>query len=147
MFEYALVSEDEEIPEITWISTDFIRQCLQENADFINLAGFQTDLFLDPSSVVIKSDKTMLKRILNNLFSNIFKYGDKKKTVLVSFHLKKNTFTVTIENAVKQERSLEDNNNIGLKSVRKMVQLLNGELFTSCTADIFTVILTLGTGV
>lgn len=79
MFEYALVSEDEEIPEITWISTDFIRQCLQENADFINLAGFQTDLFLDPSSVVIKSDKTMLKRILNNLFSNIFKYGDKKR--------------------------------------------------------------------
>lgn len=147
MFEYALVSEEKEMPEITWTSTDFIRQCLQENADFISLAGFQTELILDSSSVAIKSDKTMLKRILSNLFSNIFKYGDKKETVLISFCMEKDTFTVTIENAVRQEHSLEDNNNIGLRSVRKMVRLLDGELFVSCATDTFTVTLTLGTGV
>lgn len=147
MFEYALVSEEKETLEISWISTDFIRQCLQENADFIKLAGFQTELCLDSSSIVLKSDKTMIKRILSNLFSNIFKYGDKKETVLISFCMEKDTFTVTIENAVKKEHSLEDNNNIGLKSVRKMVRLLGGELFVSCTAQSFTVKLTLGTGV
>lgn len=147
MFEYALVSEEKETPEITWTSTDFIRQCLQENADFIKLAGFETNLFFDSSSVVLKIDKTMLKRILSNLFSNIFKYGDKKETVHISFHMEKNTFTVTIENAVKQDHSFEDNNNIGLRSVRKMVRLLDGDLFVSRTADTFAVKLILRTGV
>lgn len=147
MFEYALVSEENETPEITYISADFIRQCLQENADFIKLAGFQTELSLDRSPAGLKSDKTMIKRILSNLFSNIFKYGDKKETVLISFCMKKDTFTITIENAVKQEHSPEDNNNIGLKSVRKMIRLLDGEIFVSHTSKIFTVRLTLGRGV
>lgn len=147
MFEYALVSEEQESPKLTWISTDFIRQCLRENADFIRLAGFTPELRLDTPSIVLKSDKTMLKRILDNLFSNIFKYGDKKETVLVSFTLQKETFTVTIKNAVKAEHSREDNNNIGLKSVRKMIRLLDGELHVSQTSGIFTAALTLKTGV
>ena len=147
MFEYALVSEEQECAEFTWISTDFIRQCLRENADFIRLAGFTPDLHLDESSIVLKSDKTMLKRILDNLFSNIFKYGDKKETVLISFTLQKETFTVTIKNAIKAEHSRKDNNNIGLKSVRKMIRLLNGELSVSQTSGSFTVKLILKTGV
>lgn len=89
----------------------------------------------------------MIKRILSNLFSNIFKYGDKKETVLISFCMKKDTFAITIENAIKQEHSLEDNNNIGLKSVRKMIRLLDGEIFVSHASKTFTVKLTLGTGV
>ena len=147
MFEYALVSEEQESAELTWTSTDFIRQCLMENADFIRLAGFTPNLHLDEPSIVLKSDKTMLKRILDNLFSNIFKYGDKKETVLISFTLQEETFTVTIKNAIKTEHSLKDNNNIGLKSVRKMVRLLNGELSVSRTSEIFTVTLTLKKGV
>ena len=89
----------------------------------------------------------MLKRILDNLFSNIFKYGDKKETVLISFTLQKETFTVTIKNAIKAEHSRKDNNNIGLKSVRKMIRLLNGELSVSQTSGSFTVKLILKTGV
>ena len=147
MFEYALVSEEQESPKLTWISTDFIRKCLRENADFIRLVGFTPELRLDTPSIVLKSDKTMLKRILDNLFSNIFKYGDKKETVLISFTLQKETFTVTIKNAVKAEHSREDNNNIGLKSVRKMIRLLDGELHVSLTSGIFTAALTLKTGV
>ena len=147
MFEYALVSEENETPKIDFISTDFIRQCLLENDDFIKLAGFRTELDLDDSSVVLKSDKTMLKRILDNLFSNIFKYGDKKETVRISFYLKKDSFTISIENAIKQDHAFVEHNNIGLKSVRKMIRLLDGELFVSRTSEIFTVKLVLGTGV
>ena len=89
MFEYALVSEEQESAELTWTSTDFIRQCLMENADFIRLAGFTPNLHLDEPSIVLKSDKTMLKRILDNLFSNIFKYGDKKETVVLASRLER----------------------------------------------------------
>ena len=146
MFEYALISEEQENPELTWISTDFIRQCLRENADFIRLAGFTPKLRLDEDSVVLRSDKTMLKRILDNLFSNIFKYGDKKEKVRIFFGIQKETFTIQIKNGVKAEHSGEDKNNIGLKSARKMIRLLDGELNVSETSGLFTVKLTFGAG-
>ncbi len=147
MFEYALVSEENELPEYSYTSAGFIRQCLKENADFIRLAGFAAKLQFDETSAALKTDKTMIKRILYNLFSNIFKYGDKKKTVFISFAMQKDTFTVTVRNAVKEEHSREDNNNIGLRSVRKMMRLLDGELHVSRTSSLFTVKLTLKTGV
>lgn len=147
MFTCALVSEEQENPRLTWTSTDFIRQCLKENADFIRLAGFTPALDLDGASVALQSDKTMLKRILDNLFSNIFKYGDKNITVDISFRIRKDVFTVTVKNAVKAEHSREDCNNIGLKSTRKMVRLLGGELYVSQTSELFTARLTFHAGV
>lgn len=147
MFEYSLVSEENETASLSMISADFIRQCLQENADFIRLAGFKAKLLLDSSATVIRSDKTMFKRILNNLFSNIFKYGDKKETVTISFCIQKNTFTVTIENAVKKEHACESGSNIGLKSVQKMMSLLGGELHISQTSEMFTAKLDFQTGI
>ena len=44
MFSYALVSEEQETPDMSWLSTDYIFQCIQENCDFISLAGFTTNV-------------------------------------------------------------------------------------------------------
>ena len=79
MFEYALVSEEKETPEMTWLSTDFVEQCLHENCDYIQLAGFEVKLSLPPITGVFLGDRTMLKRIFNNLFSNILRYTEIKK--------------------------------------------------------------------
>ena len=128
MFEYALVAEETETPDITWISTDFIQQCLSENCDYIRLAGFAYDLRLPETSGVLLSDKTMLKRIFNNLFSNILKYGDKCDNVIVTAELKKEMFYIIISNSVKAGRSHSDSNNIGMKNVRKMIELLDGQM-------------------
>ena len=147
MFECALIFEENETAKLSVSSADFIRLCLQENADFIRLAGFRAKLALNGSLTVVKSDKTMFKRIINNLFSNILKYGDKKETVTISLCTQKDTFTVTIENAVKKERSDASSSNIGLKNVRKMMLLLNGELFVSQTPEKFTAKLVFQTGI
>ena len=128
MFEYALVAEETETPDITWISTDFIQQCLSENCDYIRLAGFAYDLSQPETSGVLLSDKTMLKRIFNNLFSNILKYGDKRDNVIVTAELKKEMFYIIISNSVKSGRSSSDSNNIGMKNVRKMIELLDGQM-------------------
>jgi len=139
MFEYALVSEENETPEFTWISADFIRQSLQENCDFIRLAGFHPTFSMPESSCVLQSDKTMLKRIFTNLFSNILKYGDKKEPVLISGTFHKKTLIVTISNTIKTENAQVNSNNIGLKSVQKMLYLLDGEMTVKKNTDSFTV--------
>lgn len=128
MFEYALVAEEEETPKIIRLSTDFIRQCLTENCDFIRLTGFAANTYQAEASETLLGDKTMLKRIFNNLFSNILKYGDKKLPVSVSEQIQGANYIVSITNAIKSEDSQTDNNNIGLKNVDRMIRLLKGEM-------------------
>lgn len=128
MFEYALVAEENETPEIAWLSTDFIGQCLTENCDFIRLAGFTPSLKLPDTTGVLKSDKTMMKRIFNNLFSNILKYGDKKHEIAVSGQIQDTDFIVSVTNLIKDEATHIDSNNIGLKNVDRMIRMLDGEM-------------------
>lgn len=139
MFEYALVFEENETPELQWFSTDFITQSLQENCDFIRLAGFHPRLSLPDTTGILMSDSTMLKRIFNNLFSNILKYGNKELPVTVRGCFRHKCLTVTISNSIKKEHSQTSSNNIGLKSVQKMMELLGGRLTLTPEEDTFTV--------
>jgi len=138
MFEYALVSEEDEIFDLTWVSTEFICRCLQENCDFIRLAGFEPVFTVPEMTGTFESDKTMLKRVFNNLFSNILKYGDKKKPVVVSGEDGSGRLIVRITNYVKKEHAHTGGNNIGLKTVRKIMCRLNGELRVSQGEEVFT---------
>lgn len=142
MFEYALIYEETETPELVLISTDFIRQCLLENCDFIHLAGFIVETHFTETTGVLKSDRTMLKRIFNNLFSNILKYGDKRIPVQVTESASAGRTIVTIENSIKQNPSQVSGSNIGLKSVEKMMHLLEGDVNIQETDGNFTVGLT-----
>ena len=126
MFEYALVSEEKETPDMTWISTDYIK-----------LAGFTFRLLMPPAAGVLESDKTMIKRIFNNLFSNILKYGNKEEAVKIEGKTDKKFFIISVSNSVKQEHSQEGSNNIGLKNVQNMMNLLNGSMSAEIHHNIF----------
>ena len=128
MFSYALVSEEQETPDMSWLSTDYIFQCIQENCDFISLAGFTTNVKIPEVTGILLSDKTMINRIFTNLFSNILKYGDKGTPVIVRSSIRKQRFTVTVSNAIKQEHSDVGSSNIGLRNVQRMMQMMDGEM-------------------
>lgn len=128
MFSYALVSEEQETPDMSWLSTDYIFQCIQENCDFISLAGFTTNVKIPEVTGILLSDKTMINRIFTNLFSNILKYGDKGTPVIVRSSVRKQRFTVTVFNAIKQEHSDVGSSNIGLRNVQRMMQMMDGEM-------------------
>lgn len=128
MFSYALVSEEQETPDLSWLSTDYIFQCIQENCDFISLAGFSTNVQIPEVTGILLSDKTMINRIFTNLFSNILKYGDKGTPVIVRGSVRRQRFTVTVSNAIKQEHSDVGSSNIGLRNVQRMMQMMDGEM-------------------
>lgn len=86
------------------------------------------------SACSIHADETMLKRIFNNLFSNIIKYGDKKEPVQITGSIHEEKIRIILENTVKQDYALVESNHIGLKSVGKMMELMNGS-FTVRTAE------------
>ncbi len=67
MFEYALVYEEKETPDLELLPYSFFYDCLKENADYIHLAGFSLEM--TPAIVAenleapFTSDATMIKRI------------------------------------------------------------------------------------
>ena len=92
----------------------------------------------------------MLKRIFNNLFSNILKYGEKSVPVTVSLQVAKDANPVTdasnelfleisLLNAVKADRKEIAGNGIGLKSVLKMLTLHHGTLTQEKTDGMYRI--------
>ena len=144
MFEYALVSEEEETPDFTCLSTGDVLQYLRENCEYIRLAGFHTHCRFSEESASLTSDRLMLKRIFTNLFSNILKYGDKEQPVEVScaLFLNREQIHISIKNTIRQEYSFDDSNNIGLRNVQKMAELLHGHLEMERSQEVFTIHLT-----
>lgn len=128
MFEYALVSEGDEAPDIVKLPANFIQCCVQENSDYIRLVGFDVHLTFPDASAWLLGDETMIKRIFNNLFSNILKYGDKKAPVTITGAIHQDTLKIQITNSIKQEHTQTESSHIGLKSVEKMLKLMDGEM-------------------
>lgn len=169
MFEYALVFDEaadsaKEL-QLTELPVSFFLDSLREHSDFLRLAGFTVTLCpkdLDDivqSSVSVIAEETMAKRTLNNLFSNIIKYADKKEAVLISASVKE-SLLISVSNQIKEsdaclrshkkpslaEDSLHENlysdtgsTQIGLKSVRKMMEKMNGNLTLQTKEGIFEV--------
>lgn len=131
MFEYALVFEKTENIILTELPISLIQECLTEHMDFLRLAGFKVESSLCEPIGFIAGDETTLKRIFQNLFSNILKYGDKKDIVLVSCHVEQKNLKISLANSVKNDLAGIESSHVGLKSVKKMLELHNGSLFIS----------------
>ena len=148
MFEYALVYEKNIQPELRRLTSAFLLEHLMENADFLHLTGFQASPQIpDEPFPDFEGDPALIKRIFNNLFSNILKYGDKKTPVAITFCQKTGSHNVpqliiTLENAVKSDLAGIESNRIGLKSAEKMMQLMHGQLNYTQSSNFFTSTLT-----
>ena len=139
MFNYALVSEESEVPKMSWISTDYIMQCIHENCEFVELAGFSCRSEVADTTGILLMDKTMIKRIFTNLFSNILKYGDKGTEIKISGNMRNQKFEIQVENAIKKERSDIGSNNIGLRNVQHMMHMMDGEIILNTSEKLFCI--------
>lgn len=118
--------------------------------DFLELAGFHTDISFPDADIsdittqdtlTIQADPELCKRILNNLFSNILKYGSKQETLMLSMQLTPESnndaaLCLALKNAVKPEHSTIESNQIGLKSSMRNMERMGGKLVV-CQTDTF----------
>lgn len=145
MFEYALVFDTTETPELHPQDSALLRQLLTEHCEFLKLVGFQTELAFPDCTFSFLCDVTMLKRVFSNLFSNIIKYGDKQWTVAVTVEQTSYCIAISLSNTVKKDFSDVESNQIGLKSTEKMMQLMGGKATIEKTDTAFSVSLLLKT--
>lgn len=81
------------------------------------------------------------QRIFSNLFTNILKYADQGQKLVWKVRVDKGMLCFLFWNQKLQSRKLVESNGIGLKSVRRMVELQNGSIFLTGDEDHFAVTL------
>ena len=120
-----------------WVSNEFIWNEIKEHIDYISLAGFQVETIYKEFKG-IQIDVTSYKRILSNIFSNILKYGDKQKKVIVECHCSE--YLILVFKNYIQLNSIEiESHRIGLKSIETRMKQMNGEMIVESYENQFCI--------
>lgn len=143
MFEYFLVFGTENNVDLSPISSSFIGDYLFENILFFEETGYVIEHKIIQREVILKANTVMLKRILDNIFSNLLKYADKAAKIEIMMQVEKNELKLAIQNQKKKDSNLVESTQIGLKSLQRMVELHEGKTFIQDKDSTFIIIIQL----
>lgn len=139
MFDAALVDETVTPPILTKLPLNTFTTCLSENIDFIKIAGFTIDSQCSLCDKYFFGDTIMMKRIADNLFSNILKYGDKHVPIHLTLECDASTLHLTLKNGIRAQADPLTSSHIGLKNVQQMLSYHHGSIQTHRDNNLFVV--------
>lgn len=140
LFKYFLVFGSSDIPlELkTYDARILFDQILGESSIELADAGFNIRNIRCQSQCSIYVDALHLKRVFDNLFSNVKKYADKAKPVVIlSEIVGGDRLSVCISNSIDKKQSKAESTKIGLQTCSKIVSQLGGVFKTSGDDDHF----------
>ena len=136
LFRYFLVYGKAE-PELALERTDglvLLGQLLGEAEFDLTEAGFTVQRIDFEGDCTLVVDPIQLKRVMDNLVSNIKKYADPRQPVVFLSELGDRRLSVTVSNAVSPELARRESTKIGLRTCEKILSALGGS-FTTRTED------------
>lgn len=128
-FEYSLVYNDDLIPSLETISSESFIQYIEEHLEYLELEGFKIEKEITISSVQLQLDLSMMKRMMDNICSNIQKYARKEQPIYLQISIEKGNLKIVFENEKKEINHEVESNKIGLKSVNKIIEIHQGQCF------------------
>ena len=143
MFEYFLVFSKEQDTELTKMSLGVIYEYIIENNGVLEGHGFIINKNLKPTNSFIRGNINLIKRIINNIFSNLLKYAENNETVHISMISDENNLKLVFKNKKKYSTNYIESNQIGLKSVQQMLKIHDGTFMIVDNEDNFTVTITI----
>ena len=144
LFQYFLVfgSQPKEKEIEVYDAEILLHQVISEHSAELMSYGFKIDLeYTLTEETEIKVDISGLRRLFDNLFSNLTKYADKAAPIRISVtHDAEDKYIVIrMMNGVLTESRKVESNKIGLKTCDKIVNDMGGEFNYSDEGPIFTV--------
>lgn len=133
LFKYFLVfgRSDIELHREIFDAHLLLMQLLGEAEFDLQDAGFNVqNIDRLEDGIELDTDAAMLKRVLDNLVSNIKKYADRGKPVVFLTEQKNDTVTVTVSNGVSEHRVGTESTRIGLRTCEKILSALGGTFST-----------------
>ena len=129
LFQYFLVfgSSGKEKKLEVYDAGILLQQIISEHAAELMSYGYQIDFeYTIPENVDIAADVSGLRRLFDNVFSNIMKYADRRRHINISAVVQEKLIIVRIINGVLEMSRKVESNNIGLKTCEKICRDMNG---------------------
>lgn len=133
----------DQFPEEFDAST-LLDQILMEHEMNLAQSGFQPEVRREgelTGKLVV--DLTHLRRVFDNLFSNVNKYADPEKPVTITQTVEEGTVCVTIVNSIARPSNRVESNRIGLRTCDKLVTAMGGQFRQEKTGETFTAVVQL----
>lgn len=129
MFRYFLLfsKTDADFDVEEYNASELIMQLVGEQSFALSELGFKINTVVMQDECVIMTDAAVLKRVFDNIFSNIKKYADIAKPVSVSLSLDDKTLRISVINYISKRKDERLSTNIGLKSCERIMSLVGGK--------------------
>lgn len=114
-----------------------IEQLLAESEFDLMDNGFKINHISFDGEYNINADPLYLKRVLDNLVSNIKKYADKKMSVAFICSYENGLLSVCASNSVKKDISRVESTKIGIRTCEKIMQSMHGSFKITKDEDHF----------
>ena len=140
MFRYFLVfsrGEQETHPE-PYDAQILCAQLLGECAAELRSRGFDVNLMPLTTPCTVTTDVQMLKRVTDNLLSNMKKYADPAAHLTILAECENGRLHICFANRARKELARVESNHIGLRTCEAILQLLGGQFFIHRVGDDFS---------
>lgn len=97
-------------------------------------AGFTVTRIDFEGECSIRVDPLYLKRVYDNLVSNIKKYAEPEKPVMAICELRDGKFSVCVSNSIRRSMNKAESTKIGLRTCARILETMGGE-FRTVTED------------
>lgn len=124
LFEYFIVyGKEEEKPEVQEVNAaEFLGQIVEESLFDLESGGFQVRRSSDEVDCHLMVDVGLVRRVFGNIFSNLLKYGDRTRPVVVEYREREGSLSIYLANFVNQNAGKTESSGIGLKTCGKIME-------------------------
>lgn len=114
---------------------------ISEMCAYLEQNGYETQPELEWKPWKIRVDSDYITRILDNITSNIVKYADKEKAVRIKTGYTDEYGMLIFENTKNGETGKTESTNIGVKSIRGMMEEMGGFCMTEESKETYKIVL------
>lgn len=138
LFEYSLISREQKIVlEGPMLLREAIHDLLSESVAVLSEQGFSFDLQLDWPQEKVCVHPPYLKRIMDNVTSNISKYAEKNSALQVKTGSVGRMVYLSIQNQISSHDGEQEGTHIGITNIRTMMEKMGGECRVKSTDSVF----------
>lgn len=145
LFEYFTVfkTDEDDLKLESFGGNELIGQLLEEQLLQLQNHGFTYRMDIPCDSFTLEIHLISMRRVLDNLFSNIIKYADPSQPIIIQSDLKDRVWRMRIENQINLPLREAGGTGIGIKVCQRIMERQYGSFSAAKTREIFTAHLSL----
>ena len=120
-------------------------QMLSEHVLLLREQGYDVTINvidIRPARLTVRTDANLLKRIIENVISNVLKYADVGRPVVIDGTVEGDLLRLSVTNGIPNGPTNAESNGIGLRTCRKLASEMGAEITTGDDGDTYTFVLT-----